>query len=474
MLLRPRRHNKTSHKQKQSAAPIPREPLPDRPGRNVHPAGQRTTHHTPQEVAAENEGKKQAIEEKIHEGERAKELLAQMNINKDLQDEQILTKNPQQLSAAILKCGRQYLEDDKDGEVFDFTAVEQESCSDDVGSEPVKAKVRAANGALRSEIQEKEADVRGGQDHGGMGMINKVKMTNTRFTPLDGAPKQYQNAGLRKDPKSKKASKVVDPFQSVAADQYPPNPQHDHLHKNELIQMTDSDSEIPAKSSQTKQLTKEKLTVKKKLPKTKSQPADNADNSTSAEFIHDIRWANILLPTIMHYLYILWELFIHFSSDSPTFLVTVQDAFNISFPNVDIILRSDDPLVTMVQTLSPLLMLTGEILKAVRDFFENSEFLDQPAKIQAYIRWALQGDGPTYYQTPTPQTCSIAHNNPGYMAPNGFLQSRFIAPFGKQYLRYAKDSILQPALNMEHPPKGLYTVILTAVEHAFVAFVRGT
>jgi hypothetical protein len=49
---------KTSCKQKQSAAPTPREPLPDRPGRNVHPAGQRTTCRTPQEVVAEHEVKK--------------------------------------------------------------------------------------------------------------------------------------------------------------------------------------------------------------------------------------------------------------------------------------------------------------------------------------------------------------------------------------------------------------------------------
>jgi hypothetical protein len=71
----------------------------------------------------------------------AKELLAQMNVNEDLQDEEMLTENPQRLSAAIRKRGRQYLEDDEDGEEFDFTAVDQESCSDDTGEEPVKAKV---------------------------------------------------------------------------------------------------------------------------------------------------------------------------------------------------------------------------------------------------------------------------------------------------------------------------------------------
>jgi hypothetical protein len=44
------------------------------------------------------------------------------------------------LSAVIRKCERQYLEDNEDGEEFDFTAIEEESSSDDVGEEPAKAK----------------------------------------------------------------------------------------------------------------------------------------------------------------------------------------------------------------------------------------------------------------------------------------------------------------------------------------------
>ncbi|KAF8235537.1 hypothetical protein L208DRAFT_1256719 [Tricholoma matsutake] len=80
-----------------------RDPLPNRPGQNVHPATPKQTRRTAQEVAAEREAQKQAIEEKIREGERAKELLAQMNVNEGLEDKQMLTENPQQLSAAIRK-----------------------------------------------------------------------------------------------------------------------------------------------------------------------------------------------------------------------------------------------------------------------------------------------------------------------------------------------------------------------------------
>jgi hypothetical protein len=47
-------------------------------------------------------------------------------------------------------------------------------------------------------------------------------------------------------------------------------------------------------------------------------------------------------------------------------------------------------------------------------------------------------------------------------APDGFLQSEFIAPIAMQYLRYIEGSVL-PALDAKCPPKGLYTLLLTAV-----------
>jgi hypothetical protein len=77
---------------------------------------------------------------------------------------------------------------------------------------------------------------------------------------LDGTPKKYQNAGLRKDLKSKKESEVIDTFQSgglndedtissrppfprsrapvrLAAVQYPQDLQRDHSRKNEVCQI---------------------------------------------------------------------------------------------------------------------------------------------------------------------------------------------------------------------------------------------
>jgi hypothetical protein len=50
-------------------------------------------------------------------------------------------------------------------------------------------------------------------------------------------------------------------------------------------------------------------------------------------------------------------------------------------------------------------------------------------------------------------------------APDGFLQSEFIAPVVEQHLRYAKNSVLHPCLDAADPPKGLYILILAAVCH---------
>ena len=133
---------------KKTAVVNRRDPLPDRPGRNVHPAKvtkPTTTRRTSQEVAAEREAKKRAMEEKIREGEKAKEFLALMNINEDIDDDELLTENPQRLSAAIRKRGREYQGDtDDEGEVFDFDAVENAVYSDESASveqlEPAKVK----------------------------------------------------------------------------------------------------------------------------------------------------------------------------------------------------------------------------------------------------------------------------------------------------------------------------------------------
>ena len=128
-------------------------------------------------------------------------------------------------------------------------------------------------------------------------------------------------------------------------------------------------------------------------------------------------------------------------------------------------------------------LLASGILDSIKKFFASAEFAARPDKIREYVLWALRPGGPAYYGIPTPQEYRVKPDNPNYKVvcpapphwrdcwledcilqhPGAFLESKFIKPFAEKYLTYAAQSILTPALDRKHPPKGLYALILVAV-----------
>lgn len=94
------------------------------------------------------------------------------------------------------------------------------------------------------------------------------------------------------------------------------------------------------------------MQLAKKAPKADAG-LEGGDNLvlSAAGFIRDPRWPNVFIPTITHALYISREPFLDFASESAEFLATVQKVFNLSFPNVNITLAANDPLVTTVNFL---------------------------------------------------------------------------------------------------------------------------
>ena len=131
----------TSKRKAANVAPPIRSPLPERTGRNIHPAPKKGTRRTPQEVQAEREAHKKAIEEKIWELEEAKRLLAEANAAEDIEDDTMGKNNPQRLSTAIHKRQHIDFEGDSDGgEAFDFRDVDAMSDSSE-SEEPAKQKV---------------------------------------------------------------------------------------------------------------------------------------------------------------------------------------------------------------------------------------------------------------------------------------------------------------------------------------------
>jgi hypothetical protein len=59
--------------------------------------------------------------------------------------------------------------------------------------------------------------------------------------------------------------------------------------------------------------------------------------------------------------------------------------------------------------------IASTILDAVKTFFEQPEFVNQPERIREYVRWALRGDGPAYYRIPTPKTCVVDREHANYI-----------------------------------------------------------
>jgi hypothetical protein len=132
-----------------------RDPLPDRPGRNVHPVPTKPKRRTSQEVEAEREAKRKALEARIRELEDAKRLLAQMNAAEDVEDEEMDEENPQRLSAAVRKRGyTEVASNSGDEGGFDFEGVNAMPDSSD-NEQPVKGRAVRTRSRHKSKNSQK-------------------------------------------------------------------------------------------------------------------------------------------------------------------------------------------------------------------------------------------------------------------------------------------------------------------------------
>jgi hypothetical protein len=60
------------------------------------------------------------------------------------------------------------------------------------------------------------------------------------------------------------------------------------------------------------------------------------------------KWRNTFLPTLNHALFVSQSPFLHFRLESSEFLPIIQQVFNVSFPDIQYMLRSGDFLVKEV------------------------------------------------------------------------------------------------------------------------------
>jgi hypothetical protein len=114
----------------------PTRALPNRPGRNIHPAGLPKSRRSKEQVEADRKAALKASEEQAHKSQMAQDLLARMNILEEVEDEDLPTRYPQRLSARIDKHHYTDIETESD-ECFDIRVDEDSDL--DSPSKPDKA-----------------------------------------------------------------------------------------------------------------------------------------------------------------------------------------------------------------------------------------------------------------------------------------------------------------------------------------------
>ncbi|KAH9014755.1 hypothetical protein EDB85DRAFT_1876224 [Lactarius pseudohatsudake] len=482
----------------------PTRTLPNRPGRNVHPVGQPRPRRTREQVEADHKAEMKALEDRIREVQAAKEHLARLNVTEEREEDNLPVAHPQAVSTVTHK--RRYVDVETDGdESFDFKEVDDGSHSDnsdDSSSESNKATTETrtkVSGAARQELQTRMEELRGAKHHN----VKKSQRQQT-FTVQDLRCKKYANAGLRPQPL---APPDVDQFQQPEADPFElggicdsdledtrpaiaevRGPQAlvtanlklqcNPSRKNEVFIVCFVASEVREKTEGVDpgkpHATRKAIPYKDQEPQA-DEPFTEAHPNVTRACLNDPRWTRAFLPTLSHALYISDHPFTDWTWDTGTLVKTIQMVFELTFTNISYVLSLRDSIVKAAydRMKTRRSKIASDVLTLVKTFFEGAEFKNQPEKVKEYVHWALRCGGPAYYEIPVPMSCTLRKDHPDYPRPDGFLRSQFILPIAETYIGFSTKSVLSPSLGPRNPPKGLYAVILTAVERAMRAHITG-
>jgi hypothetical protein len=69
------------------------------------------------------------------------------------------------------------------------------------------------------------------------------------------------------------------------------------------------------------------------------------------DLLKDPRWTGVFLPSLVHALYVSSKPFKHFKMKAPEFLQIIQKIFDLSYPEIDLALKSSDELVKKVRNI---------------------------------------------------------------------------------------------------------------------------
>ncbi|KAH9066943.1 hypothetical protein EDB83DRAFT_2519259 [Lactarius deliciosus] len=480
--------------------------LPSRRGRNVHPAGQPRIRRNKEQIKADLAAREKALEEKTREVQAAKEHLAQLNIMEECEEDDLPVPHPQFLST-VHKRRHEDVETDGD-ESFDFSEADAHpDASDDSSSESesnkateTRTKSRRAKrvkGATRQELLTRTEELRSAKhDAKKSQRQQKSKHDIGSFTVQELRCKKYANSGLRPQllapPNVAQLQQLeADPFElggicdSDLEDTRPVIAEVDRpvttnpSRRNELVRFREKSEGVhPNKPQAARKLPKSKaakVTIKA-IPYEAQEPVTEAHLNVAHQCLNDPRWTRLFLPTLSHTLYISNHPFTDWTWDAGTLIKTVQAVFELSFTNISYELSLQDSVVKAAynRMKTRRSKIASDVLTLVKTFFERVEFKNQPEKVKEYVHWALRAGGPAYYDIPVPKSCTLRKDDPDYPRPDGFLRSQFILPVAETYMGFSAKSVLSPSLGPRNPPKGLYAIILTAVERAMRAHLTGT
>ncbi|KAF8259013.1 hypothetical protein EI94DRAFT_1790722 [Lactarius quietus] len=445
----------------QDKAVIPATPtciLPDRPGRNIHPAGVPKIQHSKAQTKADREAEMKALDKKLHEICMSKEQLAQMDrhlVDMETDSEECFDLREAGNSSEL------------DSKPESHKAAKTETQAADTETKSWKKHIK---GAARQELKTRTEELHNTKRSVKSQILQLSKHVVKGFTTQDLHCKNYASSGLREQsltPPDVSLSQITDQFvlgglcnddlEDARPAMVEQSPRDITSRRNEMVtigEKTDVRMGRPLAKSRRRQQPKKALCVEEVPVDVKPS---TVHRDIAQECLDNLRWTHTFLPTLSHALYISDHPFTDWTWESSTFLETTQAVFDMSFTNISYTISPQDCILKAAydQMKMRRSKIAGDVLASVKRFFEGPEFHTRPKKIKDYIPWALGAGGPAYYDTPVPADCRLRLGDPDC----------------PQYLTFAAKSVYHPTLGLKNPPKGLYAIILTAVERAMRAHI---
>ncbi|KAF8460984.1 hypothetical protein DFH94DRAFT_700137 [Russula ochroleuca] len=365
----------------QAKIPAPtRDALPACTVRNDCPATKANLLPAPRcstkQVAVDHEALRQAAEEEVERGIAATKFLAQMQVDEEELDAAMEANIPQQISAVT---GMRPVEGIEDDEAESFESVS--SCSEDYHNNEVKvvpakpvAKRPTKKGAIHTEI-----DAAAERLHSQQTPKRNVPVDHRlQFDKAALCPKKYANAGLHPDARIARNSTedghgadseaviggLTDDHTHATRPgsysvQHGPTSQltwsqltflerlqHDPSCKNEMVAIIGEYTGINVNNAVPVNK-KSKGTCNKKNDSDDIVPHANpcAETFHTMQWMGDPLWAAAFIPSLLQALYVSVNPFADFKRESGTFLMVIQQVFDISIPHIQYTFRLDNKLV---------------------------------------------------------------------------------------------------------------------------------